>query len=160
MAEMTEGACVYVIGPVDDCVKVGLTGDVPVRLYHLRREYGSGIDCLFSVPVVRRQMRAVEKRAHEILSEHWRERELFAATPEQAISAIKQAVDEIQAIRSGRDNEPNRTTLPMRGVRFDPEVREALDKAAKADKRSASSMVEIIVEAYLREKGFLKDSGQ
>lgn len=45
--------------------------------------------------------------------------------------------------------------LKSLGIRFDPEVREALDKAAKADKRSASSMVEVVVEAYLREKGLL-----
>jgi hypothetical protein len=42
-------------------------------------------------------------------------------------------------------------------IRFDPHVRVAIDKAAKADKRSASSLVEIAVMAYLREKGFLTD---
>jgi predicted transcriptional regulator len=46
------------------------------------------------------------------------------------------------------------------GIRFDEDVRDALDRAARADKRSASSLVELIVEAYLREKGFLKDGDQ
>ena len=49
--------------------------------------------------------------------------------------------------------------LPGITVRFDPEVKTALDKAAKADKRSSSSLIEIAVEAYLRDKGYLPESG-
>jgi hypothetical protein len=45
--------------------------------------------------------------------------------------------------------------LKSLGIRFDPEVREAIDKAARDDKRSASSLVEIATITYLREKGYL-----
>lgn len=52
---------------------------------------------------------------------------------------------------------PPKRELKSLGVRFDPEIREAIDKAAKADKRSASSLVEIAVAEYLRQKGFLPE---
>ena len=52
--------------------------------------------------------------------------------------------------------EKPKRTLPGLTIRFDPQVKEAIEKAAKADKRSASSLVEIVVESYLREKGFLE----
>ena len=54
-------------------------------------------------------------------------------------------------------SETPKRNLKSLGIRFDPDVREAIDRAAKSDKRSASSLVEIAVAAYLRQKGFLKD---
>jgi hypothetical protein len=56
--------------------------------------------------------------------------------------------------------ETPKRALPGLTIRFDPEVKAAIEKAAKADKRSASSLVEIATIAYLREKGFLKDGDQ
>ena len=56
--------------------------------------------------------------------------------------------------------ETPKRALPGLTIRFDPEVKAAIEKAAKADKRSASSLVEIAVMSYLREKGFLKDGDQ
>ena len=53
--------------------------------------------------------------------------------------------------------ESPKRSLPGLTIRFDPEVKAAIEKAAKADKRSASSLVEIAVIAYLREKGFLPE---
>ena len=53
--------------------------------------------------------------------------------------------------------EPTKRSLPGLTICFDPEVKAAIEKAAKADKRSASSLVEIAVIAYLREKGFLSE---
>ena len=47
-------------------------------------------------------------------------------------------------------------TLPGLTIRFDPEVKAAIEKAARDDKRSASSLVEIATIAYLREKGYLE----
>ena len=55
--------------------------------------------------------------------------------------------------------EPTKRSLPGLTIRFDPEVKAAIEKAAKADKRSASSLVEIAVIAYLREKGFVRMTG-
>lgn len=52
---------------------------------------------------------------------------------------------------------PPKRELKSLGIRFDPEVRDAIDKAAKDDKRSASSLVEIAVAAYLRQKGYLPE---
>jgi hypothetical protein len=40
-------------------------------------------------------------------------------------------------------------------IRFEPQIREIIEKAAEADKRSAASLVEIATLAYLREKGLL-----
>ena len=46
-------------------------------------------------------------------------------------------------------------TLPV-SVRLEPKLKAALEKAAKADRRSTSSMVEKILADYLIAKGFLK----
>jgi len=45
-------------------------------------------------------------------------------------------------------------TNPL-GVRVEPEIKAALERAAKADDRSVSSMVERILRAWLVEKGYL-----
>lgn len=45
-------------------------------------------------------------------------------------------------------------TNPL-GFRVEPEIKEALEKAAKADDRSVSSMVERILKQWLIENGFL-----
>ena len=44
---------------------------------------------------------------------------------------------------------------PSLGVRLHPETKAALEKAAKADMRSVSSMVEKILTEWLREHRFL-----
>jgi hypothetical protein len=41
-------------------------------------------------------------------------------------------------------------------VRLDPEVRKALEAAAKADDRSLSSLINRILRDYLRKAGYLK----
>lgn len=45
-------------------------------------------------------------------------------------------------------------TTPL-GVRLDPEVRDALARAAKDDARSISSLISKIVAEWLRERGYL-----
>lgn len=49
-------------------------------------------------------------------------------------------------------------TNPL-GVRVEPEIKEALEKAAKDDDRSVSSMVERILKAWLTERGYLPKAG-
>lgn len=46
-------------------------------------------------------------------------------------------------------------TNPL-GVRVEPAIKEALERAAKADDRSVSSLVERILKAWLVEHGHLK----
>jgi hypothetical protein len=41
-------------------------------------------------------------------------------------------------------------------VRFDPRLKRAIDKAAAADARSASSLIQMVMAEWLKEKGFLK----
>lgn len=45
-------------------------------------------------------------------------------------------------------------THPL-GFRVEPEVKEALEKAAKADHRSVSSLIEKILVEWLKANGFL-----
>ena len=45
--------------------------------------------------------------------------------------------------------------IPM-SFRVRPSLKAALEKAAKADRRSVSQLIEIALEAAMREKGFLK----
>lgn len=47
-------------------------------------------------------------------------------------------------------------TNPL-GFRIEPRLKEALVRAAKDDRRSVSSMVEIVIEKWLTEKGYLSD---
>lgn len=42
------------------------------------------------------------------------------------------------------------------GFRLDPEIKSALENAARDDERSISSMVTIILRKWLEEKGYLK----
>lgn len=44
---------------------------------------------------------------------------------------------------------------PSLGVRVQPETKAALEKAAKDDLRSVSSLIEKILVEWLREKGYL-----
>ena len=44
---------------------------------------------------------------------------------------------------------------PSLGVRVQPETKTALDKAAKDDMRSVSSLIEKILTEWLRERGYL-----
>jgi hypothetical protein len=46
--------------------------------------------------------------------------------------------------------------FPPLSVRFDQDVRAGLEKAAKADMRPVSHLVQKIVADWLKEKGFLK----
>lgn len=50
-------------------------------------------------------------------------------------------------------------THPL-GFRVEPELKEALERAAKDDMRSVSSMVEKILTVYLRDKGYLKGAAE
>jgi len=43
------------------------------------------------------------------------------------------------------------------GFRVEPELKVALEKAAQDDRRSLSSLVEIILSDWLREKGYLPE---
>jgi hypothetical protein len=45
-------------------------------------------------------------------------------------------------------------TNPL-GVRVEPQIKEALERAAKDDDRSVSSLVERILRAWLTEAGYL-----
>lgn len=44
------------------------------------------------------------------------------------------------------------------GFRVEPEIKEALERAAKDDDRSVSSLVERILKIWLTEKGYLPKS--
>jgi hypothetical protein len=41
-------------------------------------------------------------------------------------------------------------------VRFDTRVRAAIDKAAKEDKRPTSTLIQMVMEDWLKANGFLK----
>jgi hypothetical protein len=41
-------------------------------------------------------------------------------------------------------------------VRFDTRVRAAIDKAAKDDKRPTSTLIQMVMEEWLKAKGYLK----
>lgn len=49
---------------------------------------------------------------------------------------------------------------PSLGIRVQPETKQALEKAAKDDLRSMSSMVEKILVDWLTERGYLPKEGR
>jgi hypothetical protein len=46
------------------------------------------------------------------------------------------------------------------GIRVSPDVKEALARAAKTQRRSSASMLESILYGWLHENGFLQDAAQ
>jgi hypothetical protein len=42
-------------------------------------------------------------------------------------------------------------------LRFEPELKEAAEKAAAADMRSLTSLIEVLLTEHLRERGFLPE---
>jgi hypothetical protein len=46
-------------------------------------------------------------------------------------------------------------TMPV-GVRLEPEVKDALERAAKADMRKVSTMASKILTEWLKDNGYLK----
>jgi hypothetical protein len=50
---------------------------------------------------------------------------------------------------------PPKRSLKGIGIRFEPDIREALEAEAQEDRRSISSVVELAVIAYLKQKGRL-----
>jgi len=50
-------------------------------------------------------------------------------------------------------------TNPL-GFRLEPRIKEALVAAAHDDRRSVSSLVEIVIERWLTEKGYLEPEQQ
>jgi DNA-binding transcriptional regulator YiaG len=133
---MTKGPCIYVVGPIDDNLKVGYTGNLSNRLYHLRREFGKDVDCLFSAPVGRQMMSKIEARAHDILRDSWKGRELFSVPLERAMAAVLQAMEELGTVRSTRDEVRNGTTIPSSATAIPlsgmPMLRRDQVKAARA----------------------------
>ena len=51
---------------------------------------------------------------------------------------------------------PDKSPSVVTTMRFDPELKAALEKAAKDDGRSVSSLVMKILSDWLKEKGWLK----
>lgn len=49
-------------------------------------------------------------------------------------------------------------TSPL-GFRVEPEMKSALEQAAKDDRRSVSSLVEKVLAEWLTEKGYLRSEG-
>lgn len=46
------------------------------------------------------------------------------------------------------------------GFRIEPEIKEALVKAAKDDHRSVSSLVELVIERWLKGRGYLGENNE
>jgi hypothetical protein len=57
----------------------------------------------------------------------------------------------------GRPAGPEGARRVALSIRILPAIREALERAAKEDRRTVAAMAELILEAGLREKGYLKD---
>lgn len=50
-----------------------------------------------------------------------------------------------------------RKAVPMVGVRLRPELRDAVEKAAREDRRSLSAFVANLIEDVAREKGWIRE---
>lgn len=60
-----------------------------------------------------------------------------------------------QPMMAAMSMEDNMSKTHPLGFRIERDLKEALIKAAKDDRRSVSSLVEIIIEDWLKDKGYL-----
>lgn len=51
---------------------------------------------------------------------------------------------------------PPRTQVAPTSMRLDPRIRAALEAAARKERRTLTSLAEVIFEDWLRERGYLK----
>jgi hypothetical protein len=86
---------VYAVGRADGLVKVGQTGLPRERLPALKTYFGASVVVWAMRPVLPVQGGLVETRAHALLPCPVRGRECFAVSPEDAVSAIDQAVQDV-----------------------------------------------------------------
>jgi hypothetical protein len=66
-------------------------------------------------------------------------------------------LEDRQRVRRHSQERPMSKTHPL-GFRIERDIKEALVKAAKDDHRSVSSLVELVMARWLRERGYLTDN--
>lgn len=89
-------AYVYVIGIVDNPVKVGFAADTARRLMGLQIGCPDEMKLFHAIKVTRGAATSVERGAHERLREHHRRGEWFNVTAEEAKAAILASVPEAE----------------------------------------------------------------
>lgn len=96
MRVTAEPKSVYVADDGFGLCKVGVSGNIPQRTYHLRRDTGRPVEIVHVEPPVSRA-ELVEAAAHWTLAPSHVTGEWFRVTPEQAVIAIKGAQERIAA---------------------------------------------------------------
>jgi hypothetical protein len=148
-------AYVYVIGAEDGPQKIGVAIDPQERCRMFQTANHVLLKISLSIPVSRNQARYVERYAHWLLEDKHVRGEWFDVSPDEARQVIETAA---KAIREGKrvPSGNERKATPV-SVRFDPHVKEAIERAAKADVRPVATWVEKLVIEAMKAKGLLKD---
>jgi hypothetical protein len=93
MSWLDAPACVYVMGHRCGPQKVGYTGDLKLRLQHIRRDTRDAALPIFAhFEIATRWALHAERMAHWFLRDHAIRKEWFDVSPETAAAAVERAV--------------------------------------------------------------------
>lgn len=147
---------IYVLGQPNGPQKIGISDNVPGRLLNLRGR--TNLRIVFQAARHSGDARYIEKVAKALLADHELPGEMFLVTTDEAVAAVKHA---IQLIDSGLGDTVASPPLPQIyykpgrtvGVRLDPEVKVFIEQAAAAEGRSLSKMIAKLCKDWLADRG-------
>ncbi|HMN36269.1 MAG TPA: GIY-YIG nuclease family protein [Hyphomicrobium sp.] len=150
---------IYVIRSEPGPVKIGITGNVSRRLSYLRTASAVPLHLAYAGET-EADVESVERQVHSILAERRMSGEWFNVSAQEAVEAVLQSANDLDIDLSkleivkfaGRQATEKSLSLSFRPP---SEAKRALEKAAKADRRSVSSLIEIVLTDYLRDNGYL-----
>jgi len=151
---MSRRPAVYVIRQRADLSKVGISISPRRRLSDLTRERKTKLHLDFVGETKDGDARKIERRAHQILSERRVDGEWFATDVSAAVEAVIAAANDLGFTIA--ENMAYADVRAMLGIRLAPDLKAALERAAKADRRTVSNLVEKILADWLKANGFVR----
>jgi|SRR6185437_16308855 len=147
---------IYVVRSEIGPVKVGLSGQPKWRLSTLQVGSPTPLHLHFSAVVDEDASLDLEERAHAILAAHRKSGEWFGVSADEAVAAVLAAASELGiTLTKPPEKEPKVRELKASSVtiRIEPELRAALERMARADVRTLSSLIEKILTEAARKTG-------
>lgn len=143
--------------------KIGITGGDPkYRLASLQTASHTHLSLVGFIALPKSMARQVERRAHDALAAERTGREWFAVPTEHAVMAVEQAAG-LPLARPQIPDRPQRgpTRTAAIGIRVEPAIKEAVERAAAADRRTVASLTEKVLVDWLKANGHLPtDAGE
>jgi hypothetical protein len=130
---------------------VGYSINPRKRLHEIRSNSGrAGLTIGHQVTITDLPIRAVERAAHLLLRDKKLRGEWFDVSLDEAIAAIHDAIKLVETSGDSGDQ------AAVVSVRLEPEIKDALRKAAAEHSLTMSAMIRFAAIEWLRERGYLK----